>query len=499
MEAADAAEGGRGAPVANRPMGLRLEKIILVLLLVALVLATGLFLAFFVPPGQVPDEPAHIARIESLLHGEITGHRVPGLDAAGRAITLSGVVINEAPFTVGHLFGDLAAGRKMTAALQQRLESFPWSPLPSFVFAPNTAVYFPVFYLPAALGMGLGRLHGLTPYGAILVARVANLLAYLVVASFALALARRGWRLMFAALSLPMTVWLAASCNQDGLLIASTCLAGALLTRAEAPRGASYWGAAAVFACVIAVKPAYLPLAAFMLLPCAGRTRRDWTSGGAAMAAVAVPGIIWALVTLRYVSGPLIWGAPYHPGPLWPGAPDRWFAGSDPAAQTLVLLHHPSLVFTLPLQTLRSTGLLYVQEAVGILGTLNLVMADAIYPLWYGAIVIALLGDVLAPRGAWRPNAVAASIGLLAVAATVIAIFDLEYLTWTQVGDGPLIQGVQGRYAIPLLPMIAIALPLLRLPFSRRLGAAFALPVVAMAAVGMIYLPAIVLETYYLR
>jgi hypothetical protein len=56
-----------------------------------------------------------------------------------------------------------------------------------------------------------------------------------------------------------------------------------------------------------------------------------------------------------------------------------------------------------------------------------------------------------------------------------------------------------GRYAIPLLPMIAIALPLLRLPFSRRLGAAFALPVVAMAAVGMIYLPAIVLETYYLR
>ena len=239
--------------------GPRVEKIILALLLMVFVVPTGLFLAVFVPPGQIPDEPAHVARIESLLHGEITGHRRPGLDAAGHRITLSGVVINEAPFTVSHLFGDLAPGRKMSAAVQQRLDSVPWASHTSFVFAPNTAVYFPVFYLPAAVGMGLGRLHGLTPYGAIVAARVANLLAYVVVSAFALALARRGWRLMFAALSLPMTIWLAASCNEDGLLIASTCLAAALLTRAAAPRGAAYWAAAALLACVIAVKPAYLP------------------------------------------------------------------------------------------------------------------------------------------------------------------------------------------------------------------------------------------------
>jgi hypothetical protein len=479
--------------------GPRVEKIILALLLMVFVVPTGLFLAVFVPPGQIPDEPAHVARIESLLHGEITGHRRPGLDAAGHRITLSGVVINEAPFTVSHLFGDLAPGRKMSAAVQQRLDSVPWASHTSFVFAPNTAVYFPVFYLPAAVGMGLGRLHGLTPYGAIVAARVANLLAYVVVSAFALALARRGWRLMFAALSLPMTIWLAASCNEDGLLIASTCLAAALLTRAAAPRGAAYWAAAALLACVIAVKPAYLPLAAFMLLPCAGRARRDWASAAAAMAAASVPGVIWALVTLRYVSGPLIWGPPYHPGPLWPGDPELWFAGSDPAAQLRVLLHHPMLVITLPLDTLRATGLLDLQEAVGILGTLNLIMAGAMYALWYAAIVLALLGDGIAPREARRPGAGVALIGLLAVAATVIAICELEYLTWTKVGDGPLIQGIQGRYAIPLLPMIAIALPLIRLPFSARLGAALALPAFAMAAAGMVYLPAVVLQAYYLR
>jgi hypothetical protein len=482
----------------KRVAGLRVEKFILVLLLIVVVFPTGLFLAVFVPPGQVPDEPAHVARIESLLHGEITGHRLPGLDAAGRAVTLSGVVINEAPFTVSHLFPDLAAG-KMTVALQQRLAALPWAARPSFVFAPNTAVYFPVFYLPGALGMGLGRLDHLTPLGAILAARLANICAYIIVSALALAMARRGWRLMFAALSLPMTIWLAASCNEDGLLIACTCLAAALLTRPAAPRGASYWAAAALLACVIAVKPAYLPLAAFMLLPCAGGPRRDWLSAGAAMAAAAVPGVIWALVTLRYVSGPLIWSLPYHPGRLWPGDPNRWFAGSDPAAQTLVLLHHPLLILTAPARTLWSNGLMDLQQAVGILGTLNLIMAAAIYGLWYAAIALAALGDLLAAPEPGRPRAAFSLIALLALAATVIAMFDLEYLTWTKVGGGPLIDGFQGRYAIPLLPMISIALPSLRLPSPRWLGGALALPVIGMAAAGMVYLPAIVLQTYYLR
>jgi len=304
---------------------------------------------------------------------------------------------------------------------------------------------------------------------------------------------------MFVALALPMTIWLAASCNEDGLLIACSCLTAALLTRAGAPRGGSYWAAAALLACVIAVKPAYLPLAAVMLLPCAGRPRRDWLSAGAAMVAASVPGIVWAVLTLRYVSGPLIWGPPYHPGPLWPGDPNRWFAGGDPAAQTLVLLRHPLLLLTAPLQTLWSSGRLDLREATGVLGTLNLMMPAWVYHLWYGAIALAALGDWLAPREAARPRAGLSLLALLAVAATIIAIFDLEYLTWTPVGGGPLIRGVQGRYAIPLLPMIGIALPWLRLPCPRWLGRALAVPAVAMATAGMAYLPVLVLHTYYLR
>ena len=412
---------------------------------------------------------------------------------------LSGVVINAAPFAVTHLFQGGAGNQKVTAALKEQLDHLPWAARLSFVYAPNTAVYCPVFYLPAALGFGLARLNQMTPYDAVIAARITNLLVYIAVSAFALAVARRGWRLMFAALTLPMTLWLAASCSEDGLLIACVCLAAALLTRAIGPRGLSYWGAAALLACVIAVKPAYLPLAAFMLLPCTRLTRRDLLSAGSAMAAASLPGVIWAVVMLMYVSAPLVWGPPYHPGPLWPGNPHRFFAGGDPAAQVLVLLHHPLLVLALPLQTLWFNGLLKLQEAVGVLGTLNLDMAGTMYSLWYVAIALAVLGDLLAAREASAPRPGQALIALLAVAATVILIFDLEYLTWTRVGDGSLIAGIQGRYAIPLLPMIGIALPLLRLPSTGWLKTAFSLPCIAMAAAGMVYLPALVVDTYYLR
>jgi len=479
-------------------LGERTEKAILVSLFVVFVLPTGIFLACFVPFGQVPDEPAHVARIESLLHGEISGHRVAGPEVAGRPITLSGVVINAAPLKVTQVFESSAVNLKMTPAILDRLDSIPWDPRPGFVYAPNTAVYFPVFYVPAALGMGLARLDRRTPVDAVLTARITNLCVYIIISACALALARRGWRVMFAALTLPMTLWLASSCNEDGLLIACSCLAAALLTRACGPRGVSYWGAALLFSCVIAVKPAYLPLAVFMVLPCTRMNRHDVLRAGAAMAAASLPGILWALVMLRYVSGPSIWGAPYHPGPLWPGDPARLFTGSDPAAQTLVLLHDPWLILKLPLQTIGSRGLLNLQEAVGGLGNLDVLMADTMYSVWFAAIVLAALGDLLASRETLGPRVGMTLVALLAVAATVIAIFDLEYLTWTEVGHGPLIRGVQGRYAIPLLPMISVALPLLRLPATRWLRGALAVPAIAMAAIGMVYLPALVLETYYL-
>lgn len=64
-----------------------------------------------------------------------------------------------------------------------------------------------------------------------------------------------------------------------------------------------------------------------------------------------------------------------------------------------------------------------------------------------------------------------------AMLASIGGIFGLHYLTWTPVG-GPVVQGVQGRYFLPLAMLLSAAAPMLgtaRLALRRILVAAVAI------------------------
>ena len=165
----------------------------------------------------------------------------------------------------------------------------------------------------------------------------------------------------------------------------------------------------------------------------------------------------------------------------------------------MVFIHRPSLMLMLPLRTIYASGLRYLHEAVGVLGILNLKIAEAMFDFWFVALGFAVLGDVLAPGQADQPRVCFALIALLSIVATVFAIFDAEYLTWSTVGRSPVIDGFQGRYALPLLPLVAVALPPLQRPMRTWFRAALTTPAVAAAAVGVAYLPVLVIERYYLH
>jgi Predicted membrane protein (DUF2142) len=460
---------------------------------------TCLFLALAVPPGQVPDEPAHVARAMSLLHGEIMGHRHARLDGAGHPIMGSGVLVNAGPVDAD--FGNVTPPpqHKWTLQDQQRLNAVPWDHALTYFDVPNTSVYFPIFYVPMAIGLVAGHLTRTTPLTAILMARVASTIVYLVLGWLALRLARRGQLGVFATLMLPMTLSLAGSCNQDGLVIGAACLAAALLTRATTPRGAAYWTAGILLACVVAVKPPYLPLAAAMLLPCMLWERRQLGRAVAGVLLAALPGVAWALLALHAASAPFVFGPPYHPGPLWPGDPNRLFPSTDMAAQALIFLHHPALMISMPLDAMWQLGGLLTQSIIGRLGLIDIVLAGNAYVWWYVALGAAAAASLIAsPQDDGGPRAIVSALVLLAVAATVFAVCDLQYLSWTTVGRAQ-IDGIQGRYFLPLMPIIAVALPAIRWRQAAWVQTALALPAVVLAGVGMIYLPQLILSAYYLR
>jgi hypothetical protein len=473
------------------------------LLPIFLVLAVPgcLLFGLLVPPGHVADEPHHLLRAASLLDGQLIGHRAPLLDAAGRSHIVVGVSVDPALFAASTFLP--SQQRRLAPGQLDAARAIGWTGRREFFPLYTIATYLPVFYLPAAAGLGVAEAMGASPYNAIMGGRLAQALAYLALGAAALLLARQGRALIAAGLLLPMSLSMAPSFNQDALIIAGSLLAAALLTRGT---GAARGGAALLLALVIAVKPPYAPLAVALLLPLPGfgawRAAAPRLLGRLGLAVlVCLPALLWVALVMRDTATPIPRPA-YAAGPLWPGPWPAEFAATDPAAQLRVLLAQPLRLLTLPLDMFAADrgmqGVVIAAGMVGLLGWQDVLLPLWVYPLW----ALALLGAAAVPgHGAAAPGRGAAGapwlawalLGLAALAA-VWGICLSQYLSWTNVGYAR-IEGPQGRYLIPLLALLVVAPPVLpRLAPGWRPALAW-LPLLA-ALLALLALPGHLLATY---
>ena len=489
-------------------------RFLLPLAFLAIVVPLGLCLAMLTPLGQVADESAHVFRVQALLEGQLIGRRGPVVWTDGTTRIGSGVRIDTATLAAAFpSFGVPVRGISAEQLLAKRAQD--WQHVELFANISPLAVYAPVFYVPGAIGLGLARQLGASPFQAQLAGRLANLLSYAAMGSLALLLARRGRVLMFCVLSVPMTVSLAASLNQDGQIIAAAALGMALLTlpapstgeQAHNWRDQAFWAGAAVLACIALVKIPYVGLAAMTLVPLGGAGSRPLAMRAAALAIIVAPALAWTLYAMVNVSTQTLM-APYSPGPLWPGDPSIVFQGSDAGAQLRVLLSEPARIVTMPFHTIMADRWLF-RQGIGVLGWLDLPLQSWLYRLWTWAVACAVLADVLAHADARRP---AVRIGpldtlllILSAAAVVVAIYQSQYLLWTPVG-GPSILGPSGRYWLPLVPLLAVTVPRLQ-PFHQvrlvaRIAvvrAALTMTPVATAIASLVAVPALVVVTYFVR
>jgi hypothetical protein len=452
-------------------------------LFILIALPITLLMAQIMPLGRMPDETAHVIRADSISHLQLIGRR----DSAAAAYLLADPAFLQIGFAL-----PLPPGPRhsLTADILAVQKDARWTG-PKELMTPNTASYSPIMYLPAAVGLALGRATRASPYNSWVLARFFSAAASVAIGGLALRVAPRWW--IFAVLCLPMTLALASSVNPDGLNLAVLALSLALLER-----GDRRLLAAALMAVVIAQRPTLLPLSALFLLPL-----NHGAQGAIKLLALrlrevsiaAVPCLLWlalaqARATVEFARTP----EPYLPGPWWPGDPNVIFATTNASAQLKVLLAHPLLLVALPLHTMLHEYWFKDKEVIGVLGALELPLPQRLYIFALSGLLAAALADMTNPARKW-PRPLDSIFTLATLSCGVLFTYLVMYLIWTPVGY-PTIEGVQGRYALPLLLAGLFAWPILPGRFARIAPFAAGAATVATTTVTFMW-PESVIQYFY--
>lgn len=448
-------------------------------LFLVLALASTLFLAWNVPPFMGADELAHIDRAYIGARGALVGERI---ESSGRVI--SGGAVSVPLQTAAIPFDSIRFRPHQKADVSDFIIARrSWAGPELDTDFRGAAMYPPMFYVPASLGMAAGWARNWPVVETLYFARACQAVVSCFVGFVALMLARRSRLFLYSVLMLPMSLALYAQITADGLLIATTALGCALICRArseERPMEAwELFAAAACFASVGMTKPPYALFGLALLAVDAPLRRR----AGAAIAILAV-GVLWTLFTTLTVQTPLL----------------REGANLDPGGQVARLLADPLRVADVARATLAANWTAYRMTVIGVLGWLDTPLPPGFYPAAWGmlAAAVAACASFGAPP-AWRNL----SWSVILLAAGVFgAIHGALYITWNPVG-APIVEGVAGRYFLPVLLFLGLTLEGRRrlLPETGPAAwprVAFTTAILAFPLVTLLLVERVVILRYYL-
>jgi uncharacterized membrane protein len=423
-----------------------------VLFLVYGLVAVGL-LAVIMPPYQNPDEVAHFMRAEAISEGGVIGARFPIIGGGG--VIDFGIERSAAIFEPLKLHPE----RKVTRAMAENALAFQWGTEAGPRGFANTAIYSPVSYLPAVVGIWIGKGLYLPVIRTLVISRLLMGLTGIAIATVAIALADCGAPFLFVILTLPMSLALMTSPSQDAMIVALGALAAGLLISAfqkSRLTSGAFVALCTALAIIAAARPPYAPIAVVPLLIPGRRLAGRITGLAFVLGAV----VLWSVIAAKLT------------GVATP-------SGVDPTAQALRLLMHPAKIAPLVIDTFKFSGDLFIRGFIGQLGWLDVDM-----PHFYNRIALGelLLGTILAAltlRGIHMARGTRLTLAL-AILTSAAAIFAIQYLTWTKLG-APIIDGVQGRYFLPLAMLAVGLLPNSGRPMARAPGALW----LAMIPVGL--------------
>lgn len=405
----------------------------------------GCLFILLIPPFQTPDEDSHFKRAYVISEGKFFPEVEKG--KAGYYFSREiGEYIDKNQSNIGKLDSKYT----FSEIISKEQQPVVYNDKEFTQFATMNTVW--IGHVIPALGIFIGRLvsvlAGREPSVLFLLyfARAANLLFYVACVSFSIRLTPILKRTFCMIGLIPMALYIACSPSYDTLLLGATFVFSALTFHLLLDPEAKLQGKHLLVYSIIAylyviLKIVYLPLFALLLfLP--KKQYKKWEF-------LKKVGIFIALFVGIYLLMKL---------PTF--FMERVSAGGNPRAgeQIRYVLTHPRDYLYILYTTVKKLRGYYVASTIGLFGLVDTRMPDIFiyaylfFALFFGAVEVNEKED-LPVR--WYHRAVV----LFAVLSGVFGIYLAMYLFWTAVIPGggvgaPWIEGVQGRYFIPFLPML---------------------------------------------
>lgn len=424
----------------------------------AVVVILGLFYMLVLTPFSAPDESAHFAsayRLSSQLMGKKAVADQAFLSQANemereRISRGANVLVREQDDRPGFYTG---VGRSTYKLVLTELFSMDKSQGETvrYEIPVNTT---PVVYLPQAAGITLARLLNFGYVPLVYLGRLFNLLAFAAMAALAVHIMPFKKELLKTVACLPMTLHLAASFSYDGafiglaMLFVAWCFYLAYEKEQVTVRDTVVLGLLLVL--FEPGKIVYLPLAGLCLLIPQEKfgSKRRYFISAAFVAFFTVAAVV--LVNRVVLS-------------VWSTQTESYVGWSEAAGYTLQdVLERPFEIFLVYYETMITQFDYYLSTMLGgYLGNLDpelYVPGICLWILWYALFVSAIRreGEEAPIKGGQK------LFILLLVFLSVCLVLASMLLGWTP-RNLTYITGVQGRYFIPLLPLVLLSL------FDKRL------------------------------
>lgn len=309
-----------------------------------------------------------------------------------------------------------------------------------------------ITYLPGIVGIVLGRLLGLNGLLVFYMGRICCILFYLFMMYWFIRLIPFGKAAAFIMAVLPMTIQQCCSYSYDAVVIEAAflylaMLLGFLYREEPVKKRQIVFYVICIIILSISKGGTYMPLCLLtMLIPADrfGGKKKKWIFTGA-MAAVAAAAFLFS--TLSYVL--------YVASPTAEQAADSYLAGE--AYGLSGILTDPFGFIMISLRTFFLTGDGLIETMLGMqLGWLNIEVSRIVI---YGMLLMMVL-SILQTENVKEQKNIVVTAGqkisyLLVSAISVGMVFASMFMSWTPKNSTE-IAGIQGRYFLPLLPILLL-------------------------------------------